>query len=67
MSWLYPCPGCGINRKADEGHHLCRPCEGYRPRDAWLDDVDELVAETARQSAEFTDRDTLTNPEGNTE
>lgn len=31
MSLLVPCPGCGETRKADEGHHLCRRCEGYRP------------------------------------
>lgn len=24
-----PCPGCGEPRNADEGHHLCRRCEGY--------------------------------------
>lgn len=33
MTWLAPCPGCGINRKADEGHHLCRECEGYTTPD----------------------------------
>jgi hypothetical protein len=29
VSLLVPCPGCGRTRKADEGHHLCRQCEGY--------------------------------------
>lgn len=29
MSVLVPCPGCKRVTKADEGHHLCRACEGY--------------------------------------
>jgi hypothetical protein len=33
MSVLWPCPGCGRTRNADEGHHLCRECEGYRSDD----------------------------------
>lgn len=28
-SLLVPCPACGRTRSADEGHHLCRTCEGY--------------------------------------
>lgn len=32
MSWLMPCPGCGRNCGADDGHHLCRECEGYPAR-----------------------------------
>jgi RecJ-like exonuclease len=32
MSLLLPCPGCGEDRKADEGHAICRACEGYGPR-----------------------------------
>lgn len=31
MSVLYPCPGCHRIRNADEGHRLCRECEGYTP------------------------------------
>jgi len=26
---LAPCPGCRRTRPADEGHRLCRECEGY--------------------------------------
>lgn len=26
---LVPCPGCLRTRTADEGHYLCRECEGY--------------------------------------
>ncbi len=28
---LVPCPGCHLIASADEGHHLCRACEGYQP------------------------------------
>lgn len=31
MSLLLPCPGCLKDRRADEGHRLCRECEGYAP------------------------------------
>lgn len=27
MTLLLPCPGCGEDQKADEGHALCRSCE----------------------------------------
>lgn len=32
MARLMSCPGCGRNCGADEGHHLCRECEGYPAR-----------------------------------
>jgi hypothetical protein len=31
MAVLFPCPGCNLTKNADEGHHLCRECEGYKP------------------------------------
>jgi hypothetical protein len=34
---LLPCPGCGKDKSADPGHHICRECEGYRttPREGF--------------------------------
>ena len=34
--YLVPCPGCGQNRSADDGHHICRECEG-RPGRSYHD------------------------------
>ena len=45
MTWLAPCPGCNTNKKADEGHHLCRECEGYVPADARVGTIATLRAQ----------------------
>ena len=31
IAWLLPCPGCGKNAVAHDGHHLCLRCEGVKP------------------------------------
>ena len=48
MTVLVPCPGCQRVCKADEGHHLCRACEGYEPRpDQDRPAVEEMADEFA--------------------
>ncbi len=48
--WLVPCPGCGESRTADQGHSLCRRCEGYDVPEPKSDA--DLVGEVASLTAE---------------
>lgn len=42
-SWLLPCPGCKRNAVADDGHYICRACEGYKPKPEEAGDVDPTI------------------------